>query len=97
MRFATMAIAVVSILAILGAAAAVYVMSDEARDARQNIEDAYDIDGYRKALEDEGLYPGDTPRILPGSLGSCIEYDDGVSQVPDVESCAIFDDSFVTL
>ena len=81
MRYATTIAAVLVVGAILAASAAVYVAGDDSRDVRKSIEDLFDYDGYIKALEDHGLYPGNASRLLPGSLGA--EIDSLDSNEPD--------------
>ena len=83
MRYATTVAAVLVVGAILASSAAVYVMGDDSRDVRKSIEDLFDYEGYIRALEDHGLYPGNTSRLLPGSLGEEVESLD--SNEPDVQ------------
>ena len=65
--FTTFAIIAV-VGSVIGAGIAIAVLTEDSREAYQEVQDDYDIDGYMGALEDKGFIVWNPGRLWPGSI-----------------------------
>ncbi len=68
MRRATTVAAVLVVGSILAASAFIFANSQEYNDRKAAIDEEYDVDGYKRALEDAGFSTWDPGRLFPGAF-----------------------------
>ncbi len=68
MRRATTLAAVLVVGSILAASAFIFANSQDYNDKKEAIDEEYDVDGYKKALEDAGFSTWDPGRMFPGAF-----------------------------
>jgi len=68
MRYITVVLAVVVVSSILVASAVIYVDSEDSRSISKELKEKYDIEGFWKEMEENGLSTFHPGRLWPGSI-----------------------------